>query len=206
MNASHHLILFLSLVLTLSANASNSMPKMQTPAAIDAKSSENSMSTPDLKNTPLTFEQISKHYIKNPMMVSEARLKVLFWKIYDAKLAAPDGSWKKDTPFALSLSYLRDFEGEEIARRSVGEMREIGYDDEALLSKWYEQMREIFPNVKEGENITGVFDKNQHSHFFYQGKLIGTIEDKVFGQSFFGIWLHEKTSEPDMRKQLLGLK
>jgi hypothetical protein len=184
MNASHHLILFLSLVLTLSANASNSMPKMQTPAAIDAKSSENSMSTPDLKNTPLTFEQISKHYIKNPMMVSEARLKVLFWKIYDAKLAAPDGSWKKDTPFA----------------------REIGYDDEALLSKWYEQMREIFPNVKEGENITGVFDKNQHSHFFYQGKLIGTIEDKVFGQSFFGIWLHEKTSEPDMRKQLLGLK
>jgi hypothetical protein len=85
-------------------------------------------------------------------------------------------------------------------------MRDIGYDDEKLLNKWYQQMADLFPNVKEGENITGVFDKNQHSHFYYQGKLIGTIEDKVFGQSFFGIWLHEKTSEPKMRKQLLGLK
>ena len=213
MKASHHLLLLLSLLLPFLANAVSSMPKMQTVEAMSKDSSASSSVTKetvtketDSKDTPLSFEQISSQYIKNPKLVGEARLKVLFWKVYDAKLSATDGNWKKDTPFALSLTYLREFEGEEIARRSVDEMREIGYDDEKLLTSWFEQMLKIFPNVKEGENITGVLDENQHSHFYYQGKLLGTVEDTVFGQSFFGIWLHEKTSEPKMRKQLLGLK
>jgi hypothetical protein len=157
-------------------------------------------------NTPFTFEQISAQYMQNPKVVGEARLKIMFWKIYDAKLAAANGEWKKDTSFALSLTYLRDFDGEEIASRSVDEMREIGYEDEVLLAKWFEQMRSVFPNVKEGENITGVMDENQHTHFYYEGRLIGSIDDKSFGQSFFDIWLNEKTSEPKMRKQLLGLQ
>jgi hypothetical protein len=63
----------------------------------------------------------------------------------------------------------------------------------------------IFPNIKEGENITGVVDENKHTHFYHEGILIGSIDDKTFAQSFFGIWLDEKTSEPKMRKQLLGL-
>lgn len=157
------------------------------------------------QNTKLTFEQISQQYIANPKTVGEARLKFIFLKIYDAKLSATNGEWKKDTPFALSLTYLRDFDGEEIASRSVDEMRDLGYKDELLLAKWFEQMRSVFPDVKEGENITGVLDENRHTHFFYEGKLVGSIDDVSFGQSFFDIWLHPKTSEPSMRKQLLGL-
>lgn len=160
----------------------------------------------DAAKASLSFEQITQQYINSPKVVGEAQLKVMFWKIYDAKLAAPNGEWKKDAPFALSLTYLRDFDGEEIASRSVDEMRDIGYEDEVLLAKWYEQMRSVFPNVKEGENITGVMDKEQYTHFYYDGDLIGRIEDKSFGQAFFDIWLNEKTSEPKMRKQLLGLK
>jgi hypothetical protein len=156
--------------------------------------------------TPLSFEQITHQYIKNPKMVGEARLKIMFWNIYDAKLSAGNGLWNAETPFALSLTYLRDFDGEEIASRSVDEMRDIGYKDEVLLAKWYEQMREVFPNIKEGENITGVMDENKNTHFYHEGELIGSIDDKSFTQSFFGIWLNEKTSEPKMRKQLLGLR
>jgi hypothetical protein len=130
----------------------------------------------------------------------------MFWNIYDAKLSAANGKWQEGAPSALSLTYLRDFDGEEIASRSVDEIRDIGYKDEALLTKWFEQMRAVFPNVKEGENITGVLDENKHTHFYYQGKLLGSIEDVSFGQPFFDIWLHEKTSEPKMRKQLLGIR
>jgi hypothetical protein len=159
-----------------------------------------------IANAPLSFEQITQQYIKNPKVVGEARLKFMFLKIYDAKLSAANGLWNADSPFALSLTYLRDFAGEEIASRSVDEMRNIGYDDEVLLAKWYEQMRAVFPNIKEGENITGVMDENKNTHFYHKGALIGSIDDKIFTQSFFGIWLHEKTSEPKMRKQLLGLR
>jgi hypothetical protein len=168
-----------------------------------------SFATASFATTPMTFEQITQQYVPNPKVVGEARLKVMFWNIYDAKLSAPNGkwnkAWNKDTPFALSLTYLRDFDGEEIAKRSLNEMRNIGYDDEKLLARWFKQMRDIFPNVKEGENITGVVDKKQHTHFYYQGSLIGSIDDKTFSQSFFGIWLHEKSSEPKMRQKLLGI-
>jgi hypothetical protein len=165
-----------------------------------------SMSGAAAAKAALSFEQITQQYINSPKVVGEAQLKVMFWKIYNAKLAASNGEWKKDAPFALSLTYLRDFDGEEIASRSVDEMRDIGYEDEVLLAKWYEQMRSVFPNVKEGENITGVMDKEQYTHFYYDGNLIGSIEDTSFGQAFFDIWLNEKTSEPKMRKKLLGLK
>ena len=165
-----------------------------------------SVSGSSADNSPLSFTQITEKYIDTPKVVGEAQLKVMFWKIYDAKLAAPNGEWKNDSPFALSLTYLRDFDGEEIASRSIDEMRDIGYADEVLLAKWYEQMRSVFPNVKEGENITGVMSSDQYTHFYYDGNLIGSIEDESFGQAFFDIWLNEKTSEPKMRKQLLGLK
>jgi hypothetical protein len=171
------------------------------PSGITEMSTSNAV----VENPTLSFEEIAQQHIQSPKMVGEARLKILFWNIYDAKLSAADGEWHKDAPIALSLTYLRDFDGEDIASRSVDEMRKIGYEDEVLLAKWYEQMRSVFPNVKKGENITGVLDKNKYTHFYYQGKLLNSIDDVSFGQSFFDIWLHEKSSEPKMRKQLLGL-
>ncbi|MBF7071976.1 chalcone isomerase family protein [Glaciecola sp. MH2013] len=155
--------------------------------------------------SPMSLREISKRYIPQPETVGKARLKVMFWKIYDAQLMATKGEWQEGAPFALSLTYLRDFDGEEIASRSVDEMRDLGYDDEVDLAKWFEQMRAVFPDVKEGDNITGVLDENRHTHFYYRGQKVGSIDDVTFGQSFFDIWLSDKTSEPKMRKQLLGL-
>jgi len=198
----HKLILSpLFIALSLAAGIYTNLGHAKTPEI----QTQLSVSSAAVANMPLTFEQITQQYIQNPKVVGEARLKFLFLKIYDAKLSAANGIWDNNTPFALSLTYLRDFAGEEIASRSIDEMRDIGYKDEVLLAKWYEQMRSVFPNVKEGENITGIMDENQHTHFYHQGKLVGSIDDKTFGQSFFGIWLNEKTSEPKMRKQLLGL-
>jgi hypothetical protein len=191
---------FLTLSLTAGANINMVYAKK---VEIQA---QHSTSLSAIANRPLSFEQITQKYIKNPKVVGEARLKIMFWKIYDAKLSAANGVWNADSPFALSLTYLRDFDGEEIASRSVDEMRNIGYDDEVLLARWYDQMRAIFPNIKEGQNITGVMDENEHTRFYHEGKLIGSIDDKTFAHSFFGIWLDEKTSESKMRKQLLGLR
>nr|WP_241664428.1 chalcone isomerase family protein [Ningiella ruwaisensis] len=147
-----------------------------------------------------------KTYISNPKPVGEARLEVLFWDIYDAKLIAPDGEFDRSKPFALSLTYLRDFEGENIASRSVDEMRKQGMKNEVKLAKWFEKMRQVFPNVNEGETLTGVVDANRHSHFYFNDEKLGTIEDEEFTQWFFDIWLSEQTSEPKMREQLLGLR
>lgn len=144
-------------------------------------------------------------YIENPRPVGEARLEVLFWDIYDAKLIAPNGRYSPDKPFALSLTYLREFEGKNIASRSIDEMRDQGMDDEVKLAKWFEKMQQLFPNVDEGHTLTGVVDTNQHSHFYFNDNKVGTIEDPEFTKWFFDIWLSEQTSQPEMRQQLLGV-
>ncbi|WP_371194193.1 chalcone isomerase family protein [Glaciecola sp. SC05] len=144
-------------------------------------------------------------YIENPKPVGEARLEVMFWDIYDAKLIAADGNFHPQKPFALSLTYLREFEGKNIASRSIDEMRDQGMRDEVKLAKWFEKMQQVFPNVDEGQTLTGVVDDKQHSHFYFNDSKVGTIEDPEFTQWFFNIWLSENTSQPKMREKLLGV-
>lgn len=145
------------------------------------------------------------NYINDPQTVGNARLEVMFWDIYDAELIAEAGNFEMDKPFALKLTYLRKFKGKDIASRSVDEMRSLGVEDEIKLAKWFEQMHSLFPDVKDGSTITGVVDNQKSSHFYYNSQKLGHIEDPEFSEWFFAIWLHEKSSEPKMRKQLLGL-
>jgi hypothetical protein len=146
-----------------------------------------------------------QQYFEAPKLVGEARLKFVFWDVYDATLIAPQGNFSPETPFALQLKYLRDFAGEDIASRSIDEMRKLGMNDELKLAKWYQEMQSLFPNVKKGEVITGIVDAENKSYFYFNEKLLGDVEDKEFSKWFFNIWLSEDTSEPKMRKQLLGL-
>lgn len=143
-------------------------------------------------------------YVPDAEKVGSARLQYVLWKVYDATLFAPDGQWRDNAPFALNLEYLMKLEGEEIAKRSVKEMREQGFDDAAKLEQWLVQMRTIFPDVEKGTEITGVVDNERVTRFFSDDQLIGQIEDPEFGKRFFDIWLGEKTTQPELRKQLLG--
>lgn len=145
-----------------------------------------------------------QNYMVNPATVGEARLSVLFWDIYDASLIAPNGEFTTQSPFALELTYLRDFEGNDIASRSIDEMRKQGMDDEIKLAKWHQQMKQIFPDVKDGQTITGIVDSENKSHFYFEDQALGTIDDAEFSKWFFDIWLSENTSEPKMRQRLLG--
>ncbi|WP_395344806.1 chalcone isomerase family protein [Ningiella sp. W23] len=147
----------------------------------------------------------SSDYMQNPKTVGQAKLEVMFWDIYEAELLAPDGNFSPQQPFALALTYLREFDGENIASRSIDEMRKQGMKDEVKLAKWFEKMRQLFPDVEEGQTLTGIVDESRTSHFYFNNSKIGTIDDPEFTQWFFNIWLSEETSEPKMREKLLGL-
>lgn len=144
-------------------------------------------------------------YIQSPHKVGEARLKVLFWDIYDAQLFSSNGRLDRQQAFALTLTYLRDFDGEDIASRSVDEMRDQGVNDEVQLAAWFERMRTIFPDVKQGDTITGIQTAQGQAVFYLNEQILGQIDDAAFSQHFFDIWLAENTSEPSMRKKLLGI-
>lgn len=147
---------------------------------------------------------IIDNHVHEPVMVGEARYTYLLFDVYDAKLFAPKGIWSFEEPFALELTYLRNLNGQKIAVRSAKEIRDQGFENELLLAGWYSQMKDIFPDVSNGSVITGVYLPNDETLFYHDGKLIGRVQDPKFGQRFFGIWLSDKTSEPEFKNKLTG--
>jgi hypothetical protein len=135
------------------------------------------------------------------------RLRFIGLSVYDARLwrgAAPVGADWMAAPLALELIYLRNLVGKQIAERSLKEMRRQRdlTDDEA--TRWLTAMTQMFPDVKEGDRITGLVVPGLGARFAVNGTVKGDIRDPEFAKLFFGIWLSEKTSEPALRRALLG--
>mgnify|MGYP001173271100 CR=1 FL=1 len=142
-------------------------------------------------------------YVPNAKSVGKARFEYYFWDVYDVELVAPNGQYSPEKPFALTLTYLRDFEGAEIAKRSVKEIKQQGFDDEGKLDSWHQSMKSIFPDIKEGQSLTGIRNDSGDTRFYHDGKEIGVITDSEFTRQFFDIWLGENTSEPELREKIL---
>lgn len=142
-------------------------------------------------------------YMTGVEKVGQADLRVMFWDVYTATLWAPRGVYNKKKPFALQLDYLRTLKGKDIARVSIEEIRKQGVTDELKLAAWHNQLWRIFPDVKKGDRLTGIRDKNGNTVFIQNGKVIGTVKGIDFTGYFFDIWLGAATSHPGLRAQLL---
>ncbi len=160
-----------------------------------------------LASTPKSIwaSELIQKSIGNASIVGEGKLSVAFWDVYNATLHAPGGEWNSSRPFALSIKYFRDIRGKDIADRSVQEMRMQGFNDEVRLAAWNAQMKSIFPDVKNGSILSAIFIPGKQTTFYNGNQPIGVIKGDEFSRRFFDIWLSEKTSEPELRKQLLGL-
>lgn len=119
--------------------------------------------------------------------------------VYEATLWAGDDPQRP--PLALRLDYRRSIEGRVIAEASVKEMRRF-VGDERLLQAWGEQMRRIFPDVRPGDHLLGVY-RPDGAHFHQGERLLGSIATPGFAEAFFAIWLDARTSAPELRAALL---
>jgi len=158
-----------------------------------------------LSASPAMANDVAQKYIPSAKKVGTGKLIFMLWDAYDATLYAPNGKWDPRKPYALSIQYFRKINGGDIAQRSVEEIRKQGFSDEAKLEQWGKEMQRIFPDVKQGSELTAVFSAQKSTEFYFGGKHIGSIKGAEFGTRFFNIWLSEKTSEPELRKKLLGL-
>lgn len=144
-----------------------------------------------------------------PSAVLSGQATMTFWglKVYRASLWVTPGFMPRaydQSAFALELAYLRDLKGADIARRSITEMRRQGPIETAREARWETRMRELFPDVKPGDSITGVSQPGRGALFLSNGRVLGEIADPEFARLFFGIWLAPQTSEPQLRRDLLA--
>ncbi|HOB93497.1 MAG TPA: chalcone isomerase family protein [Aquabacterium sp.] len=133
-------------------------------------------------------------------------MRFLGLHIYDARLWSPEpvGSDSSGQALALELVYARKLVGRLIAERSLKEMQGVGPVSDAQGTQWLQAMLRLFPDVQAGDRLTGIQRPGQSARFFFNGKLRGEVADADFTRLFFGIWLSPRTSEPQLRAQLLG--
>lgn len=135
------------------------------------------------------------------------RLTFFGLHVYDARLWALedfDAARFERMPLALELEYARTLHGRLIAERSLDEMKRLGEIDTALGERWLSAMQRAFPDVGKGDRLTGVHRPLEAARFFFNGALRGELRDAEFARRFFGIWLAPQTSEPALRRSLLG--
>jgi hypothetical protein len=136
-----------------------------------------------------------------------ARMRFLGLDIYQARLWV-DSSFKPqawaESAFALELNYARALSGRLIAERSLKEMRRQASPDAAREAVWLAAMVQAFPDVKAGDRVTGLHTPGQGARFWFNGQPRPGVRDAEFSRLFFGIWLSDASSEPQLRDSLLG--
>ena len=139
--------------------------------------------------------------------IGAGRLTVWGFQVYDARLWAQPGfraAHVDRTPLALELSYLRAFKAEEIAERSIREMRRSKPVSDAQAARWTADLLRVIPDVRTGDRVMGIHQPGVGAAFWVNGKNTGEVQDAEFAKLFFGIWLSPNTSEPKLRDALLA--
>lgn len=147
--------------------------------------------------------------VDNIRLMGQGTLRWFGLRVYDGQLWSntdPQSfNYKRDTAW-LELKYARNLSGKDIAERSIEEIEGIGAGNDAKRQEWLKKLTEIFPDVKEGHTLSAFFQPGKGIQFFRNGQAHAKIDDLELSEAFMGIWLDPKTSAPEMRKQLIGLK
>lgn len=135
-------------------------------------------------------------------------LRYFGWRVYDARLWVGEGfdaaAWPRQR-FVLELRYARTLEGRLIAERSLEEMRRQAQISNQQGERWLAAMQRLFPDVEAGDRLAAVHSPGAPTRVHANGALRGEVADDLFARLFFGIWLSAQTSQPALRRQLLGL-
>ena len=141
------------------------------------------------------------------LWAGSARLRFFGLDVYDARLwVTPDfrASRYAQHGLMLELAYLRRLSGQSIAERSLQEMRRASPLTQTQAQDWLAAMQAAFPDVKAGDRLTGLHSPGVGARFWFNGQPRAVIRDPEFSRLFFGIWLAESTSEPQLRSALLA--
>ena len=139
-------------------------------------------------------------------LVGEARLKVLFWPVYNSSLYSANGTYSEaQRPVRFEIQYLRDIDAQELVEHTGNEWQQQRIPIQQQ-QPWLQALSELWPDVAKNDVLTLYIDDQNKSTFYRNGAVLGSIDDAQFGQSFLDIWLSTDTSRPQLRQSLLGLR
>lgn len=138
--------------------------------------------------------------------VGEARLKFMFWSVYDSRLYTTSGQYSEgERPLKLEIQYLLDIKADDLLKRTFMEWNDMGRTH-PRHEQWRSELANIWTDIESGDTLTLELDASNRSTFRHNGEILGHVEDPEFGQQFVDIWLSEDCTRPEIRQSLLGQK
>lgn len=139
--------------------------------------------------------------------VGQGSYRYMLWQLYDARLATADGqfvSYEQSTPLLLELTYKRNITRDQFIKATVDEWQKLQQSSSEQQQQWAQQLTSLWQDVKKGDTLAAVLLADNTVEFYFNGKATGVLSDSAFGPAFFNIWLHNGTSAPKLRAQLIG--
>ena len=123
--------------------------------------------------------------------------------VYHATLYSMDGRYQPDQQHALQINYRISVSAEKLAERSLDEIEQI-FGPLTKRQQMIKALQKVFCDVDKGDTIIGYNHPGQGAAFYCNGQRVGYLDDPELAEAFFAIWLHPETSEPELRRELLG--
>ena len=146
----------------------------------------------------MTFT-ISASENHNWRLVGKAKLKVLFWDIYQAELSTPSGTYQGiEGPLKLHLTYFIDIDAQELAKETENQWQEI--DNPQFIK----DLESIFPDLVEDDTLTMKLNADGTATLLHNNEFRHHFEASEQVDKFLAIWLSPQTTRPELRKILIG--
>ena len=164
----------------------------------DASASESDIGTA----TPLFITNTTNESL---VEVGTADMSLLWFDIYSAKLFSIDGTYRANQfPLILDIKYHRDIDAIDLITATIEQWQHLGLTEENI-ELYRQQLVNAWPDVKEGDRLTFRVNAPDDAAFLLNDTPYYQVSNTQFPEAFLDIWLSEKTSHPELRKQLIGV-
>jgi hypothetical protein len=136
-------------------------------------------------------------------VIGQARFNVLWFTIYDAVLEAPTPEFRfpASTPYRLSLQYRRDVKPEQIVKATLDQWRQ---QQLVWSPEWESVLASTIPPVAEGDTLQLEVAADGTAALLHNNNETAQFTNREFVTAFAGIWLSERSTDPDFRLKLIG--
>ncbi len=143
--------------------------------------------------------------LKTPFIIGSSELKFFGMNIYDISLWSESNQFSYNKKFAIQIIYNKSFNKEDLAKRTVQEIKKQNNITEEQEKLYYEQILLVFSSVKKGDEKVALFIPKEGVVLFFNKKIVGKISNLTLAKYFIDIWVSDKSSYPDIAKKIRGL-
>lgn len=105
----------------------------------------------------------------------------------------------------VEVWYFYPIAGEKLSTYTYDKMKDnLSATQFAQLADELDLMRTYFPDLKSGDRYALSYIPGVGTKFVYNGRELGVIDDPVFAEGIFSVWIGQDPMDKGIRDQILG--